>query len=52
MSAANIGLIHDLNRRYGVDITSEEVETIRGLTDSILNVSVGSTSADGRWSFA
>jgi hypothetical protein len=34
-----------------VDITSEEVEAIRGnLTDSVLNVSAGWASADGRWS--
>ncbi len=33
-----------------VDITSEEVETIReSLTDSVLNVSAGWASADGRW---
>ncbi len=34
-----------------VDVTSEEVEAIRGnLTDSVLNVSAGWASADGRWS--
>jgi hypothetical protein len=33
-----------------VDVTSEEVEAIRGdLTDSVLNISAGWVSPDGRW---